>query len=149
MITAPRNRRAPGTAALTAIPFMNFLIVEDNQNMRRMIRNIIAELAVETHECADGAGALAAYAEHRPDWVLMDVKMKEVDGITATRQIKAAFPKANIMIVSDYDDQDLRAAAREAGASGYIIKERLLDLCHILRTRASAAGAALCEGVAE
>ena len=103
---------------------MNFLIVEDNENMRRMIRNIVADLAGETHECADGAGAFAAYAEHRPDRVLMDVKLSEMDGLTATRKIKAAFPEAHILIVSNYDDQDLRAAAREAGASAYVVKER-------------------------
>lgn len=119
---------------------MNFLIVEDNENMRRVIKSIVAELACETHECADGAGALAAYAEHRPDWVLMDVKMKQVDGITATRQIRQAFPQARIMIVSDYEDQELRAAAREAGAIEYVAKERLLDLCRILRARAGADG---------
>jgi DNA-binding NarL/FixJ family response regulator len=124
---------------------MNFLIVEDNENMRRMIRSIVAEMAGETYECADGSGALAAYAEHRPDWVLMDVKMNQMDGITATRQIKKAFPQANIMIVSDYDDHDLRLAAREAGASEYVIKESLLDLCHILRARSVAEGATLLE----
>jgi CheY-like chemotaxis protein len=123
---------------------MKFLIVEDNENMRRMIKSIVAELARETHECSDGADALAAYAEHRPDWVLMDVRMKEMDGITATRQIKQAFPQARIMIVSDYDDQGLRAAAREAGASEYVVKESLLDLCRILRARADADGERAC-----
>lgn len=128
---------------------MNFLIVEDNENMRRMIRSVVAELEGETHECADGSGALAAYAEHLPDWVLMDVKMKEMDGITATRQIKDSFPKANIMIVSDYDDHDLRAAAREAGASEYIVKESLLDLRDILRAWSGGQGNTLRDRVAE
>ena len=113
---------------------MNFLIVEDNENMRRMIRSIVAELAGETHECTDGSGALAAYAKHLPDWVLMDLKMTEMDGITATRQIKESYPDARIMIVSDYDHLAFRQAASAAGATEYIIKERLLDLCDILRT---------------
>jgi CheY-like chemotaxis protein len=112
---------------------MNFLIVEDNENMRRMIRSIVADLAGETHECTDGSTALAAYAQHLPDWVLMDVKMTEMDGITATRQIKNSYPEARIMIVSDYDDHALRQAASDAGATEYVIKERLLDLCDILR----------------
>jgi CheY-like chemotaxis protein len=112
---------------------MNFLIVEDNENMRRMIRSIVAELADETHECTDGSGALAAYAKHLPDWVLMDLKMTEMDGITATRQIKNSYTDARIMIVSDYDDHALRQAASDAGAIEYIVKERLLDLCDILR----------------
>jgi CheY-like chemotaxis protein len=119
---------------------MNFLIVEDNERMRAMIRGLVSELAEETHECSDGSGALAAYAEHRPDLVLMDVKMKEMDGITATRLIRDSFPEARIMIVSDYDDQALRLAARAAGASEYIVKERLHELCCILRARAAAGG---------
>src|SRR5207253_770377 len=127
-----RKRRA---ASLTWESRMNFLIVEDNANMRSMLRSIVSELAGETHECSDGSAALAAYAEHLPDWVLMDLKMKEMDGITATRQIKESFPEAQIMIVSDYDDQAFRAAAREAGACEYVIKESLLDLCRILRAR--------------
>jgi CheY-like chemotaxis protein len=126
---------------------MKFLIVEDNENMRRMIKSIIADLADETHECCDGSEALAAYAEHRPDWVLMDVKMKEMDGITATRQIRYAFPNANIMIVSDYDDQDLRIAARAAGANQYVIKESLFDVYHILRQRAEASDAPTRKGL--
>jgi DNA-binding NarL/FixJ family response regulator len=128
---------------------MNILIVEDNENMRRMMKSIVAEVACETYECADGSGALAAYAEHLPDWVLMDIKMKEMDGITATILIKGSFPEANIMIVSDYDDQNLRLAAQNAGACGYLMKDSLLDLCDILRAQSTARSATLPEEGAE
>lgn len=111
---------------------MNLLIVEDNDQIRRMIVNIVRGLAEHTYECGDGVEALPAYAIHRPDWVLMDVKMKEMDGITATRQIKASYPEANIMIVTDYDDPDLREAARSAGACEYVTKENLLEVRCIL-----------------
>jgi CheY-like chemotaxis protein len=121
-------------------PTMNFLIVEDNERMRAMIRGLVSELAGETHECSDGAHALAAYARHLPDWVLMDVKMKELDGIAATRQITESFPQARIMIVSDYEDAELRLAARAAGASEYLVKDRLHELCFILRAQAAAGG---------
>lgn len=117
---------------------MNFLIVEDNDNMRRMIKSLVSEFAGDTYECRDGAEALAAYAEHLPDWVLMDIRMSEVDGISATRQLKAAFPDANIMIVTDYNDAELRRSAREAGACEYVVKEDLLDLRRILHEHAEA-----------
>jgi CheY-like chemotaxis protein len=113
---------------------MKLLIVEDNDQMRRMIVNIVRGLAEHTYECCDGAEALSAYAMHRPDWVLMDVRMKEMDGISATRQIKASYPEANIMIVTDYDDTGLREAAQSAGAREYVKKENLLDVCRILST---------------
>jgi len=118
--------------------FMNFLIVEDNDNMRRMIRSLVSEFAGETYECRDGAEALAAYAEHLPDWVLMDIRMSEVDGISATRELKAAFPDANIIIVTDYNDAELRRSAREAGACEYVVKEDLLSLRGILREHIAA-----------
>lgn len=111
---------------------MNLLIVEDNDQMRRMIVKLVRGLAEQTYECSDGAEALSAYTLHRPDWVLMDVKMKEMDGISATRQIKASYPEANIVIVTDYDDADLREAARKAGACEYVTKENLLDVRRVL-----------------
>lgn len=117
---------------------MNFLIVEDNDNMRRMIKSLVSEFAGEIYECRDGAEALAAYAEHRPDWVLMDIRMGDVDGISATRRLKAAYPDVNIIIVTDYNDAELRRSAREAGARAYVVKENLLDLCQILRGHAQA-----------
>ncbi len=111
---------------------MKLLIVEDNCRMREMIRSLIAGMADEIHECGDGAEALAAYARHRPDCVLMDIKMKEINGITATREIVAAFPEAHVMIVSNYDDTELREAAREAGACGYTVKDDLMSLRSLL-----------------
>ena len=114
---------------------MNLLIVEDNDQMRRMIVRLVRGLAEHTYECSDGVEALPAYTIHRPDWVLMDVKMKEMDGISATKQIKASYPEANIMIVTDYDDPDLREAARSAGAREYVTKENLLDVRRILGSR--------------
>jgi CheY-like chemotaxis protein len=107
---------------------MNILIVEDNAPMRRMIRSVLADLAEQIGECNDGAGALAAYAQQRPDWVLMDLQMPILDGLTATTQIKAAYPEARIVIVTNYDEPALREAAHQAGACGFIPKENLLEL---------------------
>ncbi len=108
------------------------LIVDDSQPMRELIKMMLAGVAEIVGECADGADALEAYERLRPDWVLMDIGMKNVDGITATRQIMTAYPQAKIMIVTDYNDDDLRRAAREAGACQYIVKENLLDIVDVL-----------------
>lgn len=113
---------------------MTLLIVEDNQAMRQMLRKLLSDLAEAITECADGSEALAAYQACRPAWVLMDLQMKEMDGLTATRQIMAAFPAARIVIVTDYDDSGLRAAARRAGACAYVVKENLLELRQMLTT---------------
>lgn len=111
---------------------MTLLIVDDNAGMRRLIRTLVGDLAVAVHECEDGAQALEAYLRHRPDWVLMDIKLPGLDGIAASQQITEADPAAKIIIVSDYKDERLRAAARQAGARDYVNKERLLGLRPIL-----------------
>ncbi len=108
------------------------MIVEDNEPMRRMIRLIVADLAERIDECGDGAEAYACYAARRPDWVLMDIQMGGVDGIEATRRIVSDHPGAKVVIVTDYDDADLRTATAEAGACGYVLKEDLLGLRQLL-----------------
>ena len=90
--------------------------------------SLLARFADEIRECGDGTCALNEYNLWRPDFVLMDIKMGEVDGLIETRRIKAAFPKARIIIVTNHDDDDLRQAAREAGACDYILKEELFTL---------------------
>ena len=114
---------------------MKALIVEDNALMRRLIRDVIDGMAEAIVECESGAAAYDAYASNRPDWVLMDLQLPGIDGLAATRQITAAFPGARILIVTDYGDQPLRAAAAEAGARGYVLKENLLDVRRWLQAR--------------
>jgi CheY-like chemotaxis protein len=113
---------------------MKLLIVEDNSEMRRLIRSVVAKPADAVFECCDGSEALKAYHEHRPDWVLMDVKMPVVDGIAATRLIKAAFPEARVVMVSQYNDPEMRDAAREAGAVNYLLKDELVKLNGALKS---------------
>jgi CheY-like chemotaxis protein len=113
---------------------MHLLIVEDNPKMRRMIRSIVADLADRIDECEDGGEAFAQYSESRPDWVLMDIHLKETSGIAATREIIAAFHEARIIIVTNYDDAHFRESARRAGAVDYVLKENLLDVRRILQT---------------
>ena len=58
--------------------------------------------------------------------------MTHLDGLAATRQIKAAFPDARIVMVTSYDEQSLRDEAQLAGACGYVLKENLLELIKLL-----------------
>jgi len=113
--------------------FMNLLIVEDNLKMRRMIKSIVGGLADRIDECEDGDEALALYSKNHPDWVLMDIHLKETNGIEATREITSIFKDAKIIIVTNYNDAHFRESAREAGAIDYILKENLLDILPIIR----------------
>ena len=111
---------------------MSFLIVDDNCVMRRTIGRVVRDLTDRIIECADGAEALLAYQANLPEWVLMDVEMSEKDGLAATREICAAYPKARIVIVTNYGGDEMREAAAKAGAIGYVVKENLLELRGIL-----------------
>ena len=116
----------------TKTALSKILIVDDHAEARRMTRFFLRDLPFDFEECADGVDALDCYEKIRPDWVLMDWKMKRMDGITATRQIIAAYPQARILLVTNFDDDNLRRAGREAGAFSYIVKENLRSISEIL-----------------
>jgi len=110
----------------------SLLIVDDNARMRSLIRCVVADLFESITECVDGARALGAYSECCPDWVFMDMRMPGLDGIVATSRIKNTYPAARVVIVTSYDDANLRRAASDAGAFAYVLKEDLFELRRIL-----------------
>jgi CheY-like chemotaxis protein len=111
---------------------VSLLIVDDSDDIRRMLRAVVADLADPIYECRDGGEACAAFATHRPDWVLMDVSMASMDGVTATRQIMHRFPTARIVIVTQYDDVRFRLAAQASGARGYVLKDNVFEVRRFL-----------------
>ncbi len=112
---------------------MTILLVEDNDGVRRMVRRALSSLASDIRECGDGSGALETYAQFQPDIVLMDIQMPQMDGLLTTREIVTVYPAARIVILTDYDGEDLRVAAREAGACGYALKQDLTGLPSLIR----------------
>ncbi len=112
--------------------WQKILIADDDPRMRRMLKQIVAGLASAVCEAGDGAEAVATCAAERPDWVLMDLRMKSMGGLRAAALIKARFPETRILILSQYDDAALRAKAARAGACAYVLKENLLELPAIL-----------------
>ncbi len=88
----------PGTR--TATDILTVLIVEDDGAMRELIKRVIGDLAEGFWECGDGGDALDLYEKHRPAWVLMDIRMEHVDGLTATQQITTAWPSARVLVVT-------------------------------------------------
>ena len=118
------------------------LLVDDNASMRALIRNLLEETGPVVHECADGETAVELYARVHPDIVLMDMKMGGMGGLAATRAIRRSDPSACVVIVTEMADDGSRAAAAEAGASGFLPKQNLLDLPALLAGRGEAGGLA-------
>jgi len=107
---------------------MKILIVDDFAKMREVIMRMLTNLSAEFIECDNGLDALYEYEHHHPEYVLMDIEMKEMDGIAVTRSIINKHPDAQIIMVTNYKDQRLIDAARKAGAIGYVMKENLNEL---------------------
>ena len=109
------------------------LLVEDHAPMRATLRLWLADLVAPITECDNGLQVGACYERERPDWVLMDIELPGQDGITATRALLARDPAARVVIVTSYDDADMRQSAAAAGAYGYVLKNNLLDLRRLLQ----------------
>ncbi len=118
------------------------LIADDNAQMRRIVKQIVGSLADEVYEAGEGGEAIAICVRERPDWVLMDIRMEPVDGLRATALITARFPETRVVIVSQYDDAELRAEAARVGACAYVLKDNLHELTRILTGVASETTAA-------
>jgi DNA-binding NarL/FixJ family response regulator len=114
---------------------MTFLIAEDNSHMRESIKRFLLTRVPDHHtvfEASDGREAIEMYRRVTPDWVLMDIAMDPVDGLVASRVIRAAHPDAKIIILTNYDDPGYRKAAKDAGTIAFVVKEHLGELVPIL-----------------
>lgn len=102
------------------------VVVADDQTVVReglvLILGMLADIEV-VGTAADGEQALAVVAAERPDVVLMDLRMPRLDGVAATRRIRAEFPDTQVVVLSTYADDDSVFAALRAGARGYLTKD--------------------------
>ncbi len=115
---------------------MKFLLVEDSPNIRSMVRRWVMQQfsPIEAiYECSDGLSAVDLYRKFQPDWVLMDIKLPEMDGLKATKQITETHPAARVIILTQYNDAVYRDAATSAGAYGYVLKEHLEHLNTLIK----------------
>lgn len=101
----------------------NILIVDDAAFMRMMIKDILTKNGYNVvGEAENGAKAFEKYNEIKPDLVLMDITMPEVDGIQALKNIKAADPGAKVIMCSAMGQQAMVIESIQAGAKDFIVK---------------------------
>lgn len=104
------------------------MIVDDNAKIRSIIRDTVASEQDEIFEYENGLQAVTAYGSVQPDWVLMDLLMDEMDGLTATKRMRESFPGARIIIVTNYDGEPFRREAYALGVTAYVMKENISTL---------------------
>jgi DNA-binding NarL/FixJ family response regulator len=133
------------------------LVVDDHALLRTGVANIInlePDLQVVA-EADTGRQAVEAFERHRPDITLLDLRMPEMEGVEAVRQIRAIDPNARVIVLTTYDTDHDIARALKAGAKAYILKDISADdLINCIRDvlagktyLAPAAAAKLAEGV--
>ena len=110
----------------------NILICDDAAFMRMMIKDILTKNGYNVAgEAENGAKAVEKYAEVKPDLVLMDITMPEMDGIQALKKIKSSDPAAMVIMCSAMGQQAMVLEAIQAGAKDFIVKpfqaERVLE----------------------
>jgi DNA-binding NarL/FixJ family response regulator len=112
------------------------VLVDDDDLMRAGLKAVLSsDDGIEVvDEAANGREAIASVRSHRPDLVLMDVRMPDLDGVAATREILATDAAAKIVILTTFEDDDYVFGALNAGASGFLLKrtspEDLLAAVH-------------------
>ncbi|MBI5487690.1 MAG: sigma-54-dependent Fis family transcriptional regulator [Deltaproteobacteria bacterium] len=98
------------------------LVVDDEPNVRKMLRALLSSHGFEIDEAADGEAALARAREEPPDFVLADVRMPKMDGITLSREIAALDLPTTVIVMSAYGTVETAIEAMRAGAYDYIMK---------------------------
>jgi DNA-binding NarL/FixJ family response regulator len=111
---------------------VRLLIVDDHEMIRRGIAEMVASTDVQVvGEAVNGEAAVAAARRHKPDVVLLDVRMGGKDGLDAIKRIRSAAPNARVVMLSAFDNSAYVARAVSAGSHDYILKtatrKELLD----------------------
>lgn len=118
---SPREDSPPDGAQLARL---RVLIADDDPLARRVVRDALQEAGMTVvADAANGREAVELALHYRPDLVLMDVVMPELDGITAARTIHEQAPEVRVVMLSMSDDDDLGVLGIRAGASGYVTKD--------------------------
>lgn len=105
---------------------LRVVVVDDVEWVRSLLSDLLNDVdGVQVcATAADGGEAVGVVLAERPDVVLMDLKMPNVDGITAAKDILAKWPEAKIILNSAYGDAALIEAALSAGIAGYVTKDQ-------------------------
>jgi DNA-binding NarL/FixJ family response regulator len=107
---------------------IRLMLADDHQMLREGLRRSMVDQGFDVVcEASDGMEAVEAAFRLRPDVILMDVTMPEMDGVEATRRIRQSLAETRVVMLTMHADQDVLANAIRAGASGYLVKDCSTD----------------------
>jgi two-component system, NarL family, response regulator DegU len=103
---------------------IRLMLADDHRMLREGLGRSMREQGFDVvGEASDGAEAVAMAQRLRPDVILMDVTMPEMDGVEACRQVRLDLPGTQVVMLTMHADQEVLASAIRAGASGYLVKD--------------------------
>jgi DNA-binding NarL/FixJ family response regulator len=132
-----RDHDAGATAGVSTTSLVRVVIVDDQMLVREGLRRIFSAIPdfELVAECADGDEVVETIQRMRPDVVLMDMRMKRVDGASAISALSALPDRPPVLVLTTYDDPETLGQALRAGAEGFMLKESVaLDLIRAVHT---------------
>lgn len=121
---------------------MIFLIVNDNPAFRTLIRNEISNGKDTVFELDDALNVTDKFQEVRPDWVIIDLQMKNYqsreNGFSSTQKLKSVYPEAKVIIIANFIDKYYQNKSLKVGADAFVSKENLFELHKIINNNITA-----------
>jgi len=109
------------------LQMQKLLVVDDEIDVCDFVKNFFEDRGFKVLYALNGTEAVSIVQRERPDLILLDIKMKGIDGIAALRQIREAFNAAKVIMVTALDDQDKVQESYKYGAMDYITKPLILE----------------------
>ena len=130
---------------------MKLVIIDDDCLVSGALKTILEASGEVTIAATgtDGTDAVRLYREHLPDILLMDIRMKQMDGLQATVEIRKEFSDANILLLTTFSDDEYIVKALRSGARGYLLKQDYTNLLPALKAVASGQTVFGCEVVSK
>ncbi len=129
LILPERSDHEPSKDSSHSLPY-RILLVDDDGTTRQLLRNILENYTdIEiVGQAGDGKEAVALAIEHKPDVILMDIRLPHLDGIGATHCIKSMCPQTVIICLTGHFSPEMYTAMRTAGAAAFVCKNQVLAI---------------------
>lgn len=106
------------------------LIVDDEAEIVDFLENFLKRFKIESKKASNGKQALVLYEQFKPDWVFLDIKMPDIDGLEVLKTIRKLQSDAKAIMITGRDDKDSQTKAKKLGAVDYVIKPLDLEELH-------------------